>query len=521
MSTIGALLQKAYTSFQQRDIFKAHDCYIKAIQTNSKDACIHVNLGSCYIEMKQWKKAFEHFHIALELDPQNAGAHTNLSQAYRLIGQMSDAIRHIQKVIALEPDSRIAHSNFLLYLNYCPEISSQELFDYHLKWGQQFSYVPKDRRFFSNYPDPDRPLRIGYISPDFRGHSVGYFIEPALIHYDPKQLEIFCYSHVPGPDQTTQAIQTRVNHFFQIHEMDDGTLSNQIRSDGIDILVDLAGHTANSRVLVMTHQPAPIQITYLGYPTTTGLKHVDYRLTDAEVDPLGESDTFHIEKLIRLEPHFFCFPPLGNRIPVSPLPALEKKHITFGGFHNTSKLSDAVVKLWSSVLRQIPAASLLLQAAAYDDPDIVRHFQSCFEKYGVSSNRVQYMGRLPFDHYLRLHHQIDIMLDTFPWTGHTTSCHALWMGIPILTLEGNRHASRIGQCLMKALGLPEWIAMDHQSFIEKAYDFSQKIKELDKIRVNLRNRVLQSMISHKKTYAQSLENTFRKIWSQWCHEQRR
>ncbi|KPA15717.1 TPR repeat-containing protein [Candidatus Magnetomorum sp. HK-1] len=521
MSDINKLIHEANNAFQQKDIFKAHECFIKAVQKNSKDACSHSNLGACYIEMKQWKKACEHFKIALDLDPKNPGAHTNLSQAYRLIGRMPDAVNHIQKVIDVEPDSRVANSNLLLYLNYCPELSPKELFEYHKKWGQKFPPLPKKHLLYSNYPDPDRPLRIGFISPDFRGHSVGYFIEPALIHYRLKQLEVFCYAHVPMPDKTTQSIKKRVHTFRQIHKMDDSVLAHQIRSDGIDILVDLAGHTANSRVHVMALQPAPIQITYLGYPTTTGLKQIDYRLTDIIVDPEGESDEFHTEKLIRLTPHFFCFPPLGNLIPVSPLPALEKKHICFGGFHNTSKISDKVILLWSNVLKQVPDSNMMLQAAAYDDPDIVRYFQSCFENHGISKNRVKCVGTLPFDHYLRLHHHIDIMLDTFPWTGHTTSCHALWMGIPILTLKGNKHSSRIGQCLMNALDMPEWIADDHDSFVEKAHRFSQDFNKLNKIRAYLRNQILKAKISNKQTYAQSLENTFRNIWQHWCDEQRK
>jgi predicted O-linked N-acetylglucosamine transferase (SPINDLY family) len=514
------LIQEANLSFQKGDIFRAHDCYVKALQSNSKDACLHVNLGTCYIEMKQWNKAFEHFNIALECDPNNPGAHTNLSQAYRLIGRMSDAIHHIQKVIEIEPDSRVAHSNFLLYLNYCPEITSKELFQHHVKWGKTFPLSSKKNQIFSNYPDPHRPLRIGYISPDFRGHSVGYFIEPALIHYNVKELEVYCYAHVSKPDQTTETIQKRVKRFLFVHELDDRALAKQIQSDGIDILVDLAGYTANSRVLVMTFHPAPIQITYLGYPTTTGLKHIDYRLTDLVVDPEGVSDKFHTETLIRVEPHFFCFPPLGNNVPISRLPALDRKKLTFGAFHNTSKISDAVIRLWADILNQLPDASLMLQAAAYDDPDIVRYFQSCFESHGVSNKRTRFIGTLPFDHYLRRHHHIDIMLDTFPWTGHTTSCHALWMGIPTLTLEGNRHSSRIGTCLMKALGLDDWVAKDHQSFIKKAIDFSKDLESLNTIRTTMRKRILESSISNKKTYARALENTFRNVWCKWCEKQR-
>ena len=510
---------EASTALKQGDIFKAHECFVKAVKKNSKNTFNHSNLGTCYIEMKQWSKAFEHFQIALELDQKNSGAHTNLSHAYRLIGKMSDAVNHIKKVIEIEPASRVAHSNLLLYLNYCPEVSPEELFEYHKKWGQRFSALPDNQLFFSNYPDPDRPLRIGFISPDFRGHSVGYFIEPAINHYDKKNLEIFCYAHIPQPDKTTHSIEKRVYKFHKIHKVDDYTLANQIRSDGIDILVDLAGHTANTRIHVMTLQPAPIQVTYLGYPTTSGLQQVHYRFTDEIVDPEGESDIFHIEKLVRLKPHFFCFPPLGNNMLVSQLPAMEKKQICFGGFHNTSKLSEDVIKLWSKVLIEIPDASLLLQAAAYDDPDIVRYFQTCFEKYGIFKKRLKFIGKLSFDHYLKLHHNIDIMLDTFPWTGHTTSCHALWMGIPILTIKGNKHSSRIGQCLMNALEMPEWIAEDYDSFVKKACHFSKEINDLQRIRACLRNRIQSAKISNRKQYAQLLENTFRNIWYQWCEEQ--
>jgi predicted O-linked N-acetylglucosamine transferase (SPINDLY family) len=516
MSATTELLIEAHNAFHQNNIFKAHALFTKALHSDSKNATIHSNLGVCYIEMKQWQRAFEHFQIGLELDANHAGIHTNLSQAYRLIGCMPEAVDHIKKVLTIEPDSTVAQSNLLLYLNYCPDISSEELFYYHQQWGRSFLIKPENRLMFSNYPDPDRLIRLGYVSPDFRGHSVGYFIEPALVNYDSKQFEIYCYAHVPHPDQTTSIIQRHVNRFYQIHTMDDRQLANQIRADGIDILVDLSGHTANSRVRVTTYQPAPVQVTYLGYPTTTGLKHIHYRLTDAVIDSKGVSDSDYTEELQYIDPYFFCLSPLGNRVPVSPAPSLQNTQFCFGAFHNTSKLSDIIIKLWSDVLLEIPESRLLLQAASYDDPDIARYFQSSFVKYGIAKHRIQCVGTLPFEHYLKLHHQIDIMLDTQPWTGHTTSCHALWMGIPILTLAGNRHASRIGQRLMTALNLSEWIAKDYQTFVKKAIQFSRDRTCLNTLRMNMRNRIIESGISNKKHYVNSLEHVYRNIWINWC-----
>jgi len=512
------LLTQAHNAFHKKDIFKAHDYFMKALHFDSKNANIHSNLGTCYIEMKQWRKAFEHFQIGLSLDANHTGIHTNLSQAYRLIGCMPEAVDHIKNVLALEPDSTVAQSNLLLYLNYCPNISSSELFYYHEQWGNTFTLKSKNQGIFSNYPDPDRPIRLAYMSPDFRGHSVGYFIEPALVHYDSKQFEIFCYAHVPNPDQTTLILQKHVDHFCQIHSIDDRQLANKIRADGIDILVDLSGHTANSRVRVMTYQPAPIQMTYLGYPTTSGLKHIDYRLTDASIDPKGTYDSHYTEQLTYLDPYFFCLSSLGNRVPVSRLPSLVNPQFCFGAFHNTSKISDMIIKLWSNVLLEVPESKLLLQASAFDDPDIVSYFHSCFETYGIKRQRIQCVGKLPFEHYLKLHHQIDIMLDTQPWTGHTTSCHALWMGIPILTLSGNRHASRIGQRLMLALDLPEWIASDHQAFVKKAVQFSKDPNSLNTLRMNMRNRITESGISNQKQYVDSLEHVFRSLWIFWCEK---
>jgi predicted O-linked N-acetylglucosamine transferase (SPINDLY family) len=520
MPAVTELLSKAYVAFQKKNIFKAHDYFIKALQSDSKNAFIHSNLGACYIEMKQWQKAFEHFQIGLALDSNNACIHTNLSQAYRLIGCMPEAVAHIKKVIVLEPDSAVAQSNLLLYLNYCPNISSDELFSYHQQWGNAFAIKPKNQLRFSNFPDPDRPIRIGYISPDFRGHSVGYFIEPALVQYDANQFQIYCYAHVSKPDQTTRVIQKHVDKFCQIHTMDDLHLANQIQTDGIDILIDLAGHTANSRIRVMTYQSAPIQVTYLGYPTTSGLQHIDYRLTDAIIDPKFTSDSWYTEQLIHLDSCFFCLSSLGNRVPISPLPSLQNNAFCFGAFHNTSKVSDMIIKLWSKVLEQIPESKILLQAAAYDDPDIVRYFQTCFEKNGIKRDRVQCVGALPFEQYLKMHHKIDIMLDTQPWTGHTTSCHALWMGIPILTLSGNRHASRIGQRLMLALNMPEWVALDHHDFVKKAVLFAKDRNGLDILRKNMRTRILESGISDRKQYVHSLEKIFRQLWIEWCVKQR-
>jgi len=516
MSSTFELISKAQKSFQNKNIFKAHDYLLKALCADSKNATIHSNLGTCYIELKQWQKAFEHFQIGLSLAPNHSGIHTNLSQAYRLVGRMPDAVNHLKKVIDLEPDSAVAQSNLLLYLNYCSDISSEELFAYHQQWGSAFPVKPKNQLFFSNIPDPNRPIRLAYISPDFRGHSVGYFIEPALIHYDVKHFEIYCYGHVPSPDRTTQTIQNHVNQFYYIHQMDDIHLANQIRKDGIDILIDLAGHTAHSRLRVMTYQPAPIQVTYLGYPTTSGLKHVDYRLTDAVIDPEDTSESCYTEKLVFIDPYFFCLSSLGNTVSISDTPALHNNVLCFGAFHNTSKVSDTTIKLWSNVLANIPRSKILLQAAAYDDPDIVRYFQSCFEKYGIKRHRIQCVGTLPFKQYLKLHHQIDIMLDTQPWTGHTTSCHALWMGIPILTLAGKRHASRIGQRLLHAINLQDWIAENTQEFVKKAVLFSQDYHALNTLRKNMRSRINTSDISNRKQFVDSLEKVLRQLWVTWC-----
>jgi predicted O-linked N-acetylglucosamine transferase (SPINDLY family) len=521
MQAISELLVKAQHAFQKKNIFEAHNYYIKALHLDSKNASIHSNIGTCYIEMKQWQKAFDHFQMGLELDTNHAGIHTNLSQAYRLIGCMPEAVAHIKKVLALEPDSTVAQSNLLLYLNYCPNVSSDELFAYHQQWGNRFSIKPKKQLYFSNFPDQDRLIRLAYISPDFRGHSVGYFIEPALIHYNPKQFEIYCYAHVPTPDQTTVKIQKHVNKFHLIHTMNDQEVANQIRADGIDILVDLAGHTSNSRIRVMTYQAAPIQINYLGYPTTSGLKHVDYRLTDAVIDPKGSSASYYTEQLIDVDPYFFCLSSLDNKFPIKPSPALQKTEICFGAFHNTSKVSERIIQLWSKVLLQVPESNILLQASAYDDPDIVRYFQASFERYGIRRNRVKCIGTLPFEQYLQLHHQVDIMLDTQPWTGHTTSCHALWMGVPILTLSGDRHASRIGQRLILALDLPEWIARDPQDFVEKAVHLTKHLSDLNKLRKNMRNRIIESGISNRPQYVHSLEKAFRQLWILWCNKTRK
>jgi predicted O-linked N-acetylglucosamine transferase (SPINDLY family) len=516
MSAGTDFLAKANEAFQQNNLFQAHEYFQRALQSDSKNASIHSNLGVCYIEMKQWQKAFEHFQIGLALENNNACIHTNLSQAYRLIGRMPQAVDHIKKVLTLEPNSAVAQSNLLLYLNYCPNVSPEEIFAYHQQWGHKYPIKPKNQLKFSNFPDPDRPIRIAYISPDFRGHSVGFFIEPALVHYDAKQFEIYCYAHVSNPDQTTEIMQQNVSKFCQIDKMDDQQVANLIRKDGIDILVDLAGHTANSRIRVLTYQPAPIQVTYLGYPATSGLKHIDYRLTDAVIDPKGISDTLYTEQLVYLDPYFFCLSSLGNSIPISALPSLQKKEICLGAFHNTSKVSDNIIGLWSKVLAQIPESKILLQAAAYDDPDIARFFQSCFEEHGINRHRIQCIGSLSFEQYLKLHSMIDFMLDTQPWTGHTTSCHALWMGIPILTLSGNSYSSRIGQRLMHAINLSEWIANDHQTYVKKAVQFSRNPKYLDAIRKTMRTRIMESGLSNRKQYARSLEQVFRKLWIAWC-----
>ena len=354
-------------------------------------------------------------------------------------------------------------------------------------------------------------LRIGYVSGDFRTHSVAYFFEPLLQHHNANVVETFCYYNHKIVDDVTNRLMALAEHWRPIVDMSHANVVDLIIADKIDILVDLSGHTAHNSLLVFAQKPAPILVTWLGSPNTTGLSAIDYRFTDVITDPIGETEQFNSETLFRLPNGFHCYGGNETARVNAELPHQNRGHITFGSFNNMSKLTPEVIKVWSKILNAVPQSQLLLKTSLVTHN--LSHYVQLFKQEGISEDRIEYQGHLPSNHeHLELYGAIDIGLDPFPYNGVTTTCEALWMGVPVITLAGDRHAGRVGASILTNVGLTDFIAQDIDGYIQLAVEMAANPTYLQEIRRGLRKRMLGSPLCDGSSFANDIEKAYQKMW---------
>ena len=502
----------------QGDLDQAAACYRKAlaIKPDLVEACN--NLGNVLNEQGQLSAAIASYKKAVALKPDYAKAYNNLGRVLKDQGRLDEAIAVFRKALALGPDLSGAHSNLLFTLNYLPDCSQEEIYKESRRWNDMHA-APLQQNYpeYENSRDPGRRLRIGYVSPDFRTHSVAYFIEPVIKAHDRGNLEIFCYANVIRVDEVTERIRGAADHWFSIAGRSDAEVADRIRQDRIDILVDLTGHTGGNRLLVFALRPAPVQVSWLGYPNTTGLSAIDYRLTDAIADPVGEADGLHSEELVRLEHGFLCFQADESAPDVTEPPCLDKGYVTFGNFNDLAKTTSEVVQLWAKILAAVPGSRLLMKAKQLVDAETRERYRAMFIAEGVAGERIELHGRLPKkkDH-LAFYSRIDIGLDPFPYNGTTTTCEALWMGVPVVTWRGDRHAERVGASILHRVGLPELIAHLGEEYIKTAAGLALDRERLQELRSGLRDRMRKSKLMDMDLFTASLEDAYRNMWYAWC-----
>jgi predicted O-linked N-acetylglucosamine transferase (SPINDLY family) len=366
-------------------------------------------------------------------------------------------------------------------------------------------------------PDPVRRLRVGYVSADFVRHPVGYFIEAVLKAHDRAQVEIFCYSNAWRTDPLTQRLYAVADHWRTIAWKSDLDVANMIRSDEIDILVDLSGHTAGHRLQLFGHKPAPVQATWLGYFGTTGLAAIDYILVDEVISSRSDEDQF-VETPVRLPHGYLCYAP-REAVPVRAAPAERLGFATFGCFNKLIKVTPAVITVWAEILRRIPTARLVLKDAALEDPDVRTRCLAKFVSEGVATHRLDLLGRSEHIAYLDAYNHIDIALDPFPFNGGTTTAEALWMGVPVVTLRGDHFVSRLGASLLTGLGARELIADSRQQYVEIATTLANDVPRLVALRAGLRDRLLTSSLCDGPGFTRGLEAAYRRLWQPWCAAQ--
>jgi len=455
---------------------------------------------------------------ALAIAPNRAEAHNNIALFYRDQGDQKACRHHYQEALRLNPNTPLTFSSYLLSLNDDPHADPAWVASEHRRFaalveGPCRTMQPKDR-------EPNRPLRVGYLSPDLRMHSVAFFIAPVLAKHNREQVETFAYYTGYLEDGMTEEIRKSVHQFRTVYRKSDAELAACILEDQIDVLVDLAGHTGENRLAMLARRVAPVQITYLGYPNTTGLSQMDYRITDALADPPGLSEDWHSEKLARLDGGFLAYQPSQGamNLAVAELPALSANHVTFGSFNNLAKINDVVLDTWAAIVEEVPDSVLLLKARGLRNDMVKQRIAEAFAARGVdATTRVRLMGheRSALDH-LRMYNQVDIALDTFPYNGTTTTCEALWMGTPVVTFEGGWHAARVGTSILTHAGLSDLVAKNRQGYIERAVALGRDKAMLAASRLGLRERFARSAVMDPERLSRALENLYREAWQQYC-----
>lgn len=461
----------------------------------------HLNLGTVLSHLGQLNSAEAEYREAIQLKLDNAKAHSNLGAALMKLGRFEEAEESLREAIRLNPKYYNAHSNLLFGLNYIDSLPVQKMLEEASRYGEIVS-ADAHPKFTSWLTVSDGPLRIGFVSGDLRNHPVGFFVEGLLKHLDRRLFELYAFSNDRKKDELTERIQPYFKDWILILGMSDLEVANVIHQRGINVLIDLSGHSGQNRLPVFAYKPAPVQVSWLGYFASTGLPEIDYFIGDPHVCPEEEAQHF-TEKLWRLPESWFCLEPPLSAPPVAPLPAMKNGFITFGCFGNMSKIGPRVERLWSELLRRVPSARLFLKSNQFSDSQVVKEVEARFVENGVERERLILEAPSRRDEYYAAYSRVDIILDTFPYPGGTTSVDALWMGVPILTLKGDRFLSRLGESIARNAEMPDWIAEDESDYLQKAAFFASDLGRLETMRGGLRERLREGPLFNTKRFAEN------------------
>jgi predicted O-linked N-acetylglucosamine transferase (SPINDLY family) len=485
----------------------------EAVRLGPDNARLRGTLGMLLHHLQRPQEALPHARRAVELAPTIAFAHTQLADVLAACGDKGAAIASYRRGLELDPSNHEAHSNIILTMLTEPSYDAKATFAEARAWSKLHAEpLRKYVRPHQNDRDPERRLRIGYVSPDFRAHAIQQFLVPLFRNHDKAAFELFLYSSVAQPDQETAWYRTfAADNFRDIRPIDDVEAAEIVRRDRIDVLVDLAVHGPGHRLRLFACKPAPIQITWLGYAGTTGLDTIDYRITDPFFDPPGTDLGIYSEQSLHLPESFWCYDALQPDLPVGPLPALTNGTVTFGCQGSPHKLHAGVLSLWARVLREVPGSRLYLYA-----PHGREGVLQMLAAAGVEATRVEFGGRVSRREYLERYNRIDIGLDTFPFAGGTTSLDATWMGVPVVTLSGPPTLQRSGVSIAMNLGLPELVAHSEDDFVARAVDLARNLQRLSQLRAELRQRLEASCLGDAPRFTRQLEATYRTAWGRYC-----
>lgn len=487
----------------------------RALLTVAPDnADLLLSLGFSLTKAAQPGEAVSVLRRALELRPNDPKTHSNLGAALFRLGDTVAARGHLRTASDLAPESAEFHTAYLFCLSHDANVDPRDAFAEHVRLGALIE-APRvgQRQPHTNDRDPDRPLRIGFVSGDLRAHAVAYFVEPVWRSMSRGPHHVVAYSNFPREDEVSERLRALVDDWHRVDRLDDVALAHRIREDRIDVLFDLSGHTSHNRLAVFAMKPAPVQVSWIGYPGTTGMPSIDYRFVRTPADGDGADESLFVEKLVRLRHR--GFQPAREAPPVNDLPALASGFVTFGSFNRPSKISDLTIALWSRVLSAVPGSRMLV--AGTEDAPTRERLRELFATRGIDPERLDFRAKVPLADYLALHHEVDIALDTFPYSGSTTTSHALWMGVPVVTLRSNLpQQGQGGAFLMGRLGLHDWRATSPDAFVDQAVRAASDLPALQRLRQQLRERITSTFGGATEFEAAELDAALRTIWRRWC-----
>ena len=512
LNNLGAVLGATGNLAEAASVFQ------RAIIVDTTNSIAHKNLGSVLLAMRRYDEALLALRIAQRLEPDNVDVLITLSNLYKDVGEIENAVDCDRRAMALRPDHPVPADDLCYAIQYHPGYDSKAIATDLAAWNARHA-APLAHRIqpHSNDRNPDRRLRIGYVSPNFRDHCQALFMIPLLTHHDAQQFEITCFADISRPDHVTEQLKNLSHRWHDTADLPDTRVADLIRAEQIDILIDLSMHMTRNRLRVFAQKPAPVQITWLAYPGSTGMKAIDYRLTDPHLDPLdstGCDEGVYVEQTLRLPETFWCYDPLTTDLPVNPLPSLHGQPFTFGCLNHFIKVNDAVLKLWARVLREVPASRMAILC------DSGRQRKRVLDALGVDPSRIGFADRRPRRQYLELYHSIDLCLDTFPYNGHTTTLDAMWMGVPTVNLLGQTIVGRAALSQLSNVGLTELVAHSDDEYVHIATDWSRDLSRLANLRATLRSRMTNSPLRNAPRFARNIEAAYRTAWRAWCDPSR-
>jgi predicted O-linked N-acetylglucosamine transferase (SPINDLY family) len=486
--------------------------FAAAVALQPNEAKPRNNLGATLKDAGRIDEAIPHLELAAALDPAYAGPRGNIGSAYAVTGDHARAVAAFRAAEAIDPTYVAGGSNVLMSLLNMDDVEPATLRAEHVDWARRHADAVDRQPPVIADRSPGRRLRIGYLSPDFREHSVRFFIEPILAAHDRSAVEVHCYVAGLRRDGVTGRLSKLADAWHDVAALSDVRSADLIRSHGIDVLVDLAGHTSDNRLLTFARRAAPVQVAYLGYPATSGLRAIGYRLTDAVADPIGV-EPFYTETLVRLPDAFFVYADDPAKQYDATLPADRNRHVTFGAFNSFSKVTPASLATWATILAAVPGSRLLLKAKPLDNPSTRAAVLAAFAAAGVSADRLDLRTWVPLDEHTALLGSVDLMLDTFPYAGHTTTCQGLWMGAPTVTRYGREFRGRVGLSIMTQLGLPEFAVDSADAYARRATELATDLSRLRALRPTWRDRMRASPLCDAARFTRGLEAAYRTMWA--------